>query len=265
MKEYLFIFCIFLIFFDVQISKSEENSIILTVLYDNYKFIEDTEADWGFACLIEGTQKTILFDTGTKPDILLRNVEKLNKELRKVDIVVISHNHGDHTGGLDTLLSINPNVTVYFPVSFPDKFEQNIKKKKAITRRISEPLEICKNVYSTGEMGDNIKEQSLILDTQEGIVIITGCSHPGILSILEKAQKIIDNPIYLVFGGFHLLRHTNKEVMNVINEFKSKGVKKCGPTHCTGENMIELFKNAYKDNYIPMGVGKGVQIGQKTD
>ena len=92
--------------FSLTSSKNETDNkvpIKMTILYDNYIFTEGTKSDWGFACLIEGTEKTILFDRGTKSDILWYNVEKLNADLSKVEQIVISHNHGDHTGGLQSV------------------------------------------------------------------------------------------------------------------------------------------------------------------
>src|SRR4030043_1807559 len=87
-----------------------DQPIRFTVLYDNYLYKEGTKADWGFSCLIEGTEKTILFDTGTQPQTLMHNVEVLGVDLKKVDQVVISHDHGDHTGGPHAALEVKPNL-----------------------------------------------------------------------------------------------------------------------------------------------------------
>jgi len=125
---------------------------------------------------------------------------------------------------------------------------------------VSKPIEICQGVYSTGEMGQEIKEQSLILDTPKGLIIVTGCSHQGIVNILEKAKKILDKDIYMVFGGFHLMRHSDEQVEEIISVFKKLGVQKCGATHCTGDRQIELFKKAYGDNYVPIGTGNILTI-----
>lgn len=235
-------------------------TITCTILYDNYDFVEGGKADWGFSCLIEGAEKTILFDTGTKSDILLHNVDLLGVDLTKIDMIVISHNHGDHTGGLTAVLERVQDVTVYVPVSFPDSFIENVEKAGARAMRIADPVEICENVFLTGEMGVQIKEQSLILDTSGGLVIVTGCSHQGIVSILNRAVEIRDKDIYLVFGGFHLMEHSERAVHGIIDEFKKIGVQKCGATHCTGDAQIKLFQEAYGKNYVPMGVGRVINI-----
>lgn len=231
-----------------------------TVLYDNYVFQDGTRADWGFACLIEGAEKTILFDTGTKPEILMHNIEVLKVDLKKVDLVVISHNHGDHTGGLPAVLERVPGAEVLFPVSFPPEFGRKVGEAGARTKAVDKPLEICRNVHLTGEMGDRIKEMSLVLDTPEGLIVVTGCSHPGIVDILKRAKEIRDKPIRLVFGGFHLGNTPDAEVQKIIAAFKELGVERCGATHCTGDRPIALFKAAFGDRYVPVGTGRVIEV-----
>ena len=244
----------------VAVLHSADQPLRLTVLYDNYLHKEGTKADWGFSCLIEGTEKTILFDTGTQPEILRHNVGVLGIDLKKVDQIVISHGHGDHTGGLPVVLELNPNLTVFFPVSFPAEFGRRVENFGAIAKAVDSPLEICRNVYLTGEMGDEIKEQSLIIDTAKGLVIVTGCSHQGIVNILKRAREIRDRPIYLVFGGFHLGNKTDAEMQEILAGFRELKVEKCGATHCTGNPQIAMFKKAFGENYVPMGTGRVIEV-----
>ena len=237
-----------------------DQPIRFTILYDNYLHKEGTKSDWGFSCLIEGTEKTILFDTGTQPEILMHNVGVLGVDLKKVDQIVISHNHGDHTGGLSAILEKNPNVTVFFPVSFPAEFGRRVEGLKAKPQSVDKPVEICQDVYLTGEMGDEIKEQSLIIDTAKGLITVTGCSHQGILNILKRAKEILDKPIYLVFGGFHLGNKSDAEMQEILAGFRKLKVEKCGATHCTGDAQIAMFKKAFGENYVPMGTGRAIEV-----
>jgi 7,8-dihydropterin-6-yl-methyl-4-(beta-D-ribofuranosyl)aminobenzene 5'-phosphate synthase len=239
-----------------EVAFDPKTSLRMTILYDNYAYLDGTQTDWGFACLIEGTEKTILFDTGTKPDILFHNIEKMNVDLNEVDVVVISHSHGDHTGGLLSVLDRNPNVTVYLPRSTPPGFVRNVEAKGAGVVLVRESVGVCRDVSSTGEMGVSIREQSLVLKTKQGIVVITGCAHPGIVDIVQKAREIIDEDIPLVFGGFHLMNHSDEAVQEIIGRFRELGVKKCGATHCTGDRQIELFKNGFGEDYVRMGTGR---------
>jgi 7,8-dihydropterin-6-yl-methyl-4-(beta-D-ribofuranosyl)aminobenzene 5'-phosphate synthase len=241
-----------------------EKPIKITILYDNYVHAEGTKADWGYACLIEGMEKTILFDTGTKPEILMHNVRQLKVDLKDVDMVVISHGHGDHTGGLLTVLEKKPGIPVYLPGYFPAEFIERVEKAggKVVQVKSAESVKLCENAFLTGVMGDEIEEHSLILDTgtDKGIVVITGCSHPGIAEIVKRAKEIVKKNVYIVFGGFHLMRHSKAQVKSIIREFNQMGVLKCGATHCTGDKSIQLFREAFKDNYVKIGTGKIIEI-----
>lgn len=237
------------------LAKTADGAITVTILYDNTASAPGTEADWGFACLIEGTEKTILFDTGTKPEIFLHNVAALDVDLSEVDLVVISHEHGDHTGSLARVLEQTDGLPVYHPASFSNQFVGLVEHAGATSVPVTAPVEINPDVYLTGEMGTAIKEQALILRTGDGLVVITGCSHPGIVEIVEKTKQMLDEPISLVFGGFHLLRLSDGETAAIIERFQSLGVAKCGATHCTGDSQIAAFKKAFGDNFVPMGTG----------
>ncbi|OGD24582.1 MAG: MBL fold metallo-hydrolase [Candidatus Aminicenantes bacterium RBG_13_63_10] len=235
-------------------------TIRFTILYDNYLHKEGTRADWGFSCLVEGTEKTILFDTGTDPRILLHNAEVLGVDLKNIDLIVISHNHGDHTGGLPAVLERNPAVTVFAPKSFPSSFGRGVEDRKAAYRAVDSPVEICPRVHLTGELGAEIIEQSLVIDTPRGLVVVTGCSHPGIVNILRRAGEILDKPIHLVFGGFHLRGKTEAEVADIISAFRELKVEKCGATHCTGDKPIAAFREAFGKDFVPLGTGKIIEV-----
>jgi 7,8-dihydropterin-6-yl-methyl-4-(beta-D-ribofuranosyl)aminobenzene 5'-phosphate synthase len=241
-------------------SSEQKKNVSVTILYDNYVFTEGLKSDWGFSCFLKGTEKTILFDTGTKDALLFENIEKLKVDLKDIEIVVISHNHEDHTGGLLFFLERNSDVSVYLPSSCSDSFVQQVKGTGAKVLIPNAPVEICEGVYLTGPMGKQIIEQSMIVDTAEGAVVITGCSHPGIVNIVQKSKAILPKDIHLVFGGFHLLRKSEAEIKQIISEFKRLGVKKVGPTHCTGDQAIQMFKNAYGQDFIQMGVGRTLKI-----
>ena len=160
----------------------EEDKISMTIVYDNYAYQEKTKADWGFSCFIKGTERTILFDTGTNESILLRNIDSLGIDVSDLDLIVISHNHRDHTGGLNSILSRKTDIPVYFGDSFPSGFGENISNKGATPVRVNKPIEICEHVFSTGEIHGPVNEQSLIIDTEKGLVIIPVVLTPGLLT-----------------------------------------------------------------------------------
>jgi 7,8-dihydropterin-6-yl-methyl-4-(beta-D-ribofuranosyl)aminobenzene 5'-phosphate synthase len=237
-----------------------EARIRLTVLYDNRMFQDRTQKDWGFSCLIQGTEKTVLFDTGMRPEVLCDNAEQLKVDLCGIDQIVISHDHRDHTGGLKEVLARAAHATVYIPASVPENAVHKLAGLSASIVRVSKPMEICGGLWSTGELGNRIKEQSLALETEKGLVVITGCSHPGIIEILQQVRSLHPKPIFLALGGFHLLRGSDTEIKAIIQSFRDLRVEKCGPAHCSGERAIELFKSAYRKGFVRMGVGQVIEV-----
>lgn len=235
-------------------------SLSITIVYNNLLYDEQLEASWGFACFIKGLEKNILFDTGGSGPILLSNMKKLGIKPEEVDIVFLSHNHHDHTGGLWDLLKENHRVTVYLPESFPQEFKERIKAPGADYFSVSEPREICKGVLTTGELGREIIEQSLVLDTEKGLVVITGCAHPGIAIIVKKAKQMRGGQIYLALGGFHLMSYSEAGIGEIIHSLKEMGVRRVGPSHCTGEKALALFKKEWGDNFLEAGCGAIIEI-----
>jgi 7,8-dihydropterin-6-yl-methyl-4-(beta-D-ribofuranosyl)aminobenzene 5'-phosphate synthase len=243
----------------------------LTVLYDNTAARDGVRADWGFACLIEGPEKTILFDTGTKADVLLGNMKILGLDLAKVDAVVISHLHGDHVGGLLPVLEKRPGLTVYAPAAISEVTEfafaeSRIPSLARLTRAgakvvpVDKPLEICPGFRLTGQIvgANKIAEIALLLETKAGGILITGCAHPGILRMIRGAAAL-GRPFQAVVGGFHLLQTRTAEVRTIIADMKEAGIVRCGATHCTGDAAIGLFREAYGADFIPMGVGRVIE------
>jgi 7,8-dihydropterin-6-yl-methyl-4-(beta-D-ribofuranosyl)aminobenzene 5'-phosphate synthase len=229
---------------------------IITVTYDNNPYKDGLETGWGFSCIIKGLEKTILFDTGGDGKRLLANMKKLGIDPKQIDIIVLSHIHGDHVGGLHSVLRKNPEAIVYLPISFPDSFKDEVKGYGAKVIEVQRSLKICENVHSTGELGTGIKEQSLIVRTDKGLIVITGCAHPGIVEILIKAKELMKDNILLVMGGYHLGGKGKGELEKIVSSFKKLGVRYTGPCHCTGDAARELFKKEYQKNFINVGVGK---------
>ena len=227
----------------------------ITVVYDNNPHSQGLETGWGFSALLTGTGKTILFDTG-RDRSLLNNMEKLAIDPDSIDIVVLSHIHGDHTGGLGSFLEKNSKVTVYLLKSFSKRFKDNVQAHGAKIVEVERSLEICENVCSTGRVGKLIKEQSLIIRTEAGLIIITGCAHPGIVKIVNTAKDLLKDNILLVMGGFHLEWTFRGKIEKIISTFKQWHVRYVGPCHCSGERARSLFEKHFGKNYINIGAGK---------
>jgi 7,8-dihydropterin-6-yl-methyl-4-(beta-D-ribofuranosyl)aminobenzene 5'-phosphate synthase len=241
---------------------SAEPPAAIRVLYDNVAFDKQCGADWGFACLVTDREKTILFDSGARGDLLLANFEKMRLRPADVQLVVISHNHADHTGGLLPLLEANKTTAVYLPASAPETLLASVRPKAASVTVVSQPMEICKGVSVLGPMGREIIEQSLVMETTNGLVIITGCSHPGLIEIAEKAKGQFKRNIQMIVGGTHLLQHSDDALQRIIDDLKRLEVKKIGATHCSGDKAIARMKAAFGENFVEMGVGRVIEIGE---
>ena len=127
---------------------------------------------------------------------------------------------------------------------------------------VSEARMLAENVWSTGEMGSEIIEQSLIIQTPKGLVVITGCAHPGIEDIVTKALEIKDEQILLVIGGFHLLRTGTDAVEGIAREFRDKHIQYAAPTHCSGDGTIKVFQEVFGEHYLKVGTGRVIQTAE---
>ncbi len=236
--------------------ETEKPDIVLVSVYDNYLVNPEMETGWGFACVIGTPSEKILFDTGGDPEILLSNMQKMHIDPTSIDKVIISHIHADHAGGLEGFLEKNHDVTVFIPASFPNSIKNMITGQGAKYTEISGARKISDFIYSTGELnGWFLEEQSLIIDSRKGLIVITGCAHPGIVKIVEKAEKLMNkDSIYLVTGGFH------QPPVTVIKKFRKHGVIKVAPSHCTGDRVRKAFAEEYKEDFIAFGAGKRVAI-----
>jgi len=234
--------------------------VTVTILYDNNASDPRLETAWGFSCLVEGLEKTILFDTGGDASLLLRNMRALGIDPQDMDVVVISHIHNDHLGGLAGFLKENPAVTVYLPQSFPESIKSATREAGAEVVAVHGPVEICEHALSTGELGDSIQEQSLVLETTQGLVVITGCAHPGVVNIARRAQELTGEKITLVLGGFHLGGVSEAEIAFIVEDFQRLGVRRVAPCHCSGDVARRLFEEAYGDDFIPAGAGSRLEV-----
>jgi 7,8-dihydropterin-6-yl-methyl-4-(beta-D-ribofuranosyl)aminobenzene 5'-phosphate synthase len=243
-----------------------EDGCFITVVYDNYQVSPGLITGWGFGCVIQTPTRSILFDTGGGSSALLSNMEKLNINPQGIETVVISHIHGDHLGGLGGFLERNGDVKVYVPASFPNSIKEGIQSFGAECPRVGKAMSIVRNAFSTGEMGAWIKEQSLVLDTSEGVIVMTGCAHPGIVNIIRKTKEILpDREISLVMGGFHLGGASDSKLRSIIREFRDLGVQRAGPCHCSGDRCRELFRREYKEDYVEVGVGRRIAFENIRD
>ncbi|AKB34317.1 7,8 dihydropteroate synthase (methanopterin) [Methanosarcina siciliae HI350] len=211
----------------------------LTVLYDN-EACPGFTGSWGFSALLETDRETLLFDTGWDGTLLLKHMEKIGIDPACISKLVLSHQHWDHIGGLPELLCANSRLTVYVPSSFSENLKKEIRKRADLVE-IKETTEISEGIWSTGELGDKIKEQSLVLSTESGSYVLTGCAHPGIEAILDAALSC--GKIKGILGGLH----------DSENFERLKEMELIASGHCTVHK--EKIRNAFPSKYTDTRAG----------
>lgn len=216
----------------------------LTVIYDN-KASQDFTESWGFAALIETSRETLLFDTGWDGTLLLRHMNRLNIDPAGIGKLILSHQHWDHIGGLPEVLQANHGLEVYVPASFSKNLKKEIEKRATLIE-IKGPVEISQGIRSTGELGDKVKEQALILSTEKGCYVLTGCAHPGLASILDTASRY--GKVKGIIGGLH----DNEEFERL------REMELIAAGHCTVHR--EKIKEIFPAKFIEIEVGLRVYL-----
>jgi len=232
----------------------------IVIVYDNQTTSGRLQPAWGFACLVSTAKRTLLFDTGGDGSILLGNMAGMGIDPRDIDTVVLSHAHGDHAGGLPQFLAENSSVTVCMGASFPRQFKSMVTAAGASLQEVSRPAKINEEILTTGEMNGGIPEQSLVVNTSRGSVVVTGCAHPGVVTIAGKAKEIGDGRLRLVLGGFHLGWASVQSVGRVMEELAALGVEQVCPCHCTGDQARDLFEQRFGPACFHCGVGRTISL-----
>lgn len=267
----------------------------LTVLYDAFGKPSDLSPDWGYSVLVEHAGRRILFDTGNDGERFAHNVAAARADLSRLDFAVVSHRHLDHTGGLGHLHEVNPGVTIYVPQelggpfgsALPDGFYRRDGSLPAHMRYFGDqparavPLgtawpgarfeavaasrELVPGVHLVAVTSETpgtleMRELALAIETPAGLVLIVGCSHPGIERMIEAARRI-EPRIHLVVGGFHLPSAPDAEVARIATELHDTlDVEQLAPGHCTGEPAFAAFRQKWGERYVYAGLGTVIDL-----
>lgn len=267
----------------------------ITILHDSFGKRADLRKEWGFAALIEFRGKRILFDTGNSARTFAENTAALGIDLSKLDYAVISHRHGDHTSGLKHLLKLNPGLAVYTPEetygvfgselpgvfyprchSLPSYMQYYDGKPPEVIRHgspwadaqfkwIKDATETTSGVWLLPLVSDvpgtrEMREISLALRTAQGLVLVAGCSHPGIEKILAAALRLED-PMYCIFGGLHLVLAQEAEIRRIALALRDEWrVANIAPGHCTGEPAFEALSRTFGERYVFAGLGETIDL-----
>lgn len=242
------------------------NHFKLTIIYDNEKSIQSNLCHgFGFSCYIEFQGQKILFDTGGDVLKFDNNIKELNIDLKAIDKVFLSHHHWDHTNGVSKVLnSLSLNTTVFIPANFNTEILKPIPPNiQIVTNENFQPID--SNLYSLTMNGESsllkITEQALIFDTPLGLIIITGCGHPGVVNILQETQKYCNSNIYALVGGFHLYNKFDRVVRNIVEELNKFNIEVIAPCHCTGEKAKHyLQQKSFNSHYSQMNTGSVLEF-----
>lgn len=279
-----------------QASQMEKPKNQITVIYDAFGKDPAMKKDWGYAALVEVGGKRILFDTGNDAETFAQNVKAKGIDLTRLDFVVMSHRHGDHMAGLGQVLAANPRVKIYAPkegfgiygASLPSSFYRKDEALPAEMRYydgkppevmkfgaawaganftpIDKTTEVAPGIWLIALVSDatgtkELKELSLAIDTPDGIVLVVGCSHPGIENIVQAASKI-NKKIYLIAGGFHLVVAPDDVIAKVATSLHDTyQVENIAPGHCTGEPTFAALRQAFGNHYLYAGLGTVLPLG----
>ena len=266
-----------------------------TILYDAFGNAENLKKDWGFSVLIEYSGKKILFDTGNNAKTFAANVKAMRVDLKDLDFVVISHRHGDHTSGLNYLLQVNPRVKIYVPAeSFgvfgstlpkglyktvdtlpsgmryfngadPEAFPSGSPWPEANFVSVDSQIEVASGIFLIPTVSNvkgtlELRELTLALNTPHGLVLVAGCSHPGVEEILSAASAV-NSHVHMLLGGLHLVKTPDAEIERLANALHDKWrIDRIAPGHCTGEPAFAKLKQVFGDSYLYAGLGSRVEI-----
>ncbi len=228
------------------------NNLKVTVLYDNTAIDSRLKPDWGFAALVEYGTHTLLFDTGAVGSILLDNMRELGVKPQSIEAIVLSHEHGDHTSGLQALMDAGDRPTIYTPFKVTNDFKERLHIQTNVVE-VTGPLTIFPGVHLTRTQVFPV-EQTLALETRDGTAVLIGCAHPGLATMVRLALAAAPGRIRLVAGGFHVQTIGKSELA----ELRQLGVESVMPTHCTGQDAIKQFQAEYGDAFVAGGVGRTV-------
>jgi len=243
----------------------EINSVKITTIVDNDVWEKSLFSSWGISFYVEtfkeNEKHTVLMDTSGSFEAFYKNASKLGLDLTAVEAVFISHWHGDHTGALSQVLPlIKHSIPVYVP-SVDSSGIREIRNANGKPIICSEPTEFIEGLMSTGEMPVGISEHSLLIDLKnKGLVVLVGCSHPGIINILKRAQKVSGvNKIFAVAGGFHI--SSASKGIAVGKFLQEMDVELVSPCHCTSNDAKQGITKIMGERCIKNGSGKIISIG----
>jgi len=218
----------------------------ITIIVDNEPS-SNLLSSWGFSAYIETNEWSVLFDADTDPRVMEYNTRQLGIDLHKVNFAILSHHHGDHYGGFKYIGSSIPGLNVYIPPGLADY----LKKWGLNPITVSSSLKVFEDAWIIGplEAWSGFYEIAFAFYVSgKGLIVVVGCSHPGVDRISMKAKEISNMEIYHVLGGYHSPSRSTLDKLSEISKFIS-------PAHCSGRAAKEYVISRYPEKYIDIKTG----------
>ena len=216
----------------------------MQIIFDNNFIDKQCQSLWGFSAYFK--EYNLLLDTGSNGRILLKNMQVLDINIKDIKYIFITHSHWDHIGGLDSIIELNPDITLFIPESLSKYLISDlISMVQKVVVCTEKPMKLLDNLYTTGLLGESMPEQALIIDGKNPQVI-TGCGHFGIDNITKVAKDFLQKDIVSVEGGFHLLQSDEESILQTVHHLKKMGVKYANATHCSGDKAVEIFRKEFQ-------------------
>lgn len=232
------------------------------ILFDKDALNSSFKAGWGFSLFVGG----VLFDSGEDGSNLVHNLKAFDLSVELIEAVVISHDHWDHTGGLWSILELRRGLKVYGCFDFSEGFKKKVESFGGELIETKGPTQIKDDIYVTGQIigfykSAKIVEQAMVIKSKKGLVIISGCSHPGVVQVAETVKKLFNSKkIYLFIGGMHLMDKEKREVEAIAQRLSQLGVEGLAPAHCVGYQAQQVFSQIFKEKYIAVKAGEVIAI-----
>jgi len=241
-------------------------SVEINILVDNNPNF-DLKSPWGISIYIRTQNLSILFDAGPDPNALKENSKKLNLDLSDLDLAVISHEHGDHIRGLEYISEVNRNLTIFVPAHMSESCKNWIKSLGFKVIGVKDTTLISEGIAVVGELYGPPYEQALAINVKNlGLIVLVGCSHPGVDKIVSKAEEDLSQNPYAVIGGFHLSGASLNKIRDIAKALIEMGLKRIYPIHCSGEDLREFLRENYPEVYGDGRVGLKISFsGNQTE
>lgn len=245
--------------FSLRPAAAEQADNYFQVIYDvTPKAASGYKPDFGYAVFIRYGGKQILFDTGTDPKIFAANAEAAGIDLAALDAVIVSHNHHDHVGGMGVIRAARPDLKIFAPPH--QKFDGGP------LQRLNRSIEIAPNLFVIATQNDKASfgvkdELSVLIKTDEGPYLITGCSHTGLPVIIDEATEVAGRELFFYTGGSGLKFRKAGDAKQEAEAVKSRKVAHASPGHCSVDHdALQTYQETFESDYIGSKLGERIPL-----